>query len=97
MLSSLTHSLPLGSISEEGHTLQWSRITHNYEHGYCNGCSVAAVSLGRQLGSTDIKKFKETPGGLYSSQAVSDINDWLQAVRLPVYKYLLVVTRQCLV
>ena len=51
----------------------------NYAHGwdqYCNigCCSVAAVSnLWVVLGSVDIEKFREMPGGLYSSQAVSDI------------------------
>ena len=33
------------------------------------------------LGSADIEKLRQTPSGLYSSQAVSDINDWLQATQ----------------
>ena len=30
------------------------------------------------LGSTDIEKLRQMPSGLYSSKAVSDINDWVQ-------------------
>ena len=33
------------------------------------------------LGSADIEKLGEMPSGLYSSQAVSYTNDWLQVVR----------------
>ena len=30
------------------------------------------------LGSADVEKLRQTPSGLFSSQAISDINDWLQ-------------------
>ena len=33
------------------------------------------------FGSADIEKLGETPSGLYSSQAVSYTNDWLQVAR----------------
>ena len=33
------------------------------------------------LGSTEMDKLRQTPSGLYSLQAISDINDWLQAAR----------------
>ena len=33
------------------------------------------------LGIADIEKLRQSPNGLHSSQAASNINDWLQAAR----------------
>ena len=33
------------------------------------------------LGTTNIEKLREMPSGLYSSQAMSDIDDWLQVAQ----------------
>ena len=49
------------------------------------------------LGSADIEKLRQTPSDLYSLQAVSNINNWLQVAQWSVYEYLLIATCQCLV